>query len=126
FSIANEPGVKERGTADAWAADLQRLAAAVNDPQAMRVLMAPNLSLQQKQRALETAGGSLSREVITTLSLLLARKRIDQLPALAEAFADLVREEKGISLAEVTSAVPLSDADRQSVGRWLATYLGHA
>ncbi len=120
FSIA-----RERGTTDVWASELQKLAAAVSDPQAMSVLKSPNLTPQQKQRALETAGAPVSREVSALLALLLQHKRIDRLPGLAEAFADLARKEKGIELANVTTAIALSDADRQSIGRWLAGYVGH-
>jgi F-type H+-transporting ATPase subunit delta len=64
--------------------------------------------------------------VSSLLTLLLERKRIDQLPVLAEAFADLVRQQKGIRLAEVTTAVPLNEADRAAVAQWLTRYLGYA
>jgi F-type H+-transporting ATPase subunit delta len=121
FSIA-----KERGQTDAWASQIQKLGALVDEPGAMRVLTAPGLSIRQKQEAIESVAGPLAREVSSLLTLLLERKRIDQLPALAEAFADLVRQAKGNELAEVTTAVPLNDADRQSVAAWLTRYLGHA
>jgi F-type H+-transporting ATPase subunit delta len=121
FSIA-----KERGQTDAWATQIQKLGAAVGEAGAMRVLTAPGLSISQKQQAIESVAGPLAREVSSLLTLLLERKRINQLPALAEAFADLVRRDKGIELAEVTTAVPLNDADRQGVAAWLTRYLGHA
>ena len=121
FSIA-----KERGQTDAWAGQIQKLGSLVDEPGAMRVLTAPGLSIRQKQQAIESVAGPLAREVGALLTLLLERKRIDQLPALAEAFAGLVRQEKGIELAEVTTAVPLNDADRAGVAGWLTRYLGHA
>ena len=121
FSIA-----KERSQTDLWAAQIQKLGALVEEPGAMRVLTAPGLSIRQKQQAIESVAGPLAREVSSLLTLLLERKRIDQLPALAEAFSDLVRRDKGIELAEVTTAVPLSDAERQGVAQWLTRYLGRA
>jgi len=120
FSIA-----KDRGTTDAWASQIQKLGAVVEEPGAMRVLTAPGLTIREKQQALESVAGPLAREVSSLLTLLLERKRIDQLPALVEAFADLLRQQKGILLAEVTTAVPLNDADRQAVVQWLTRYLGH-
>jgi len=119
FSIA-----KERGVIDSWATQIERLGAAVSDPGAMRVLTAPGLSIQQKREALAEVAGPLDPEVARLITILLERKRIKQLTAVAEAFADRVRREKGIVLAEVTTAIPLSEADRQGVSRWLAGDLG--
>jgi F-type H+-transporting ATPase subunit delta len=121
FSIA-----KERGATDAWASQIQKLGAVVSEPGATRVLTTPGLSIQQKKQALETVAGPLAPEVSRLIELLLERKRVDQFPALAEAFADLVREEKGVALAEVTTAVPLQEPDRQGIARWLTAYLGRS
>jgi len=121
FSIA-----RERNTADAWGAELQRLGAVLGDPDTLHLLGAPGLSVKQKQQALATIAGPFSREVGSMLTILIERKRIDQIPALAEAFADLTREAKGIELADVTTAVALSDADQRGVSQWLTRYLGHA
>ncbi|HZT05913.1 MAG TPA: ATP synthase F1 subunit delta [Chloroflexota bacterium] len=119
FSIA-----RERGTIDAWADELRRLAAVVADPAVARVLGSPGVAIRQKQEALESVAGPLSREVGSLLTILLERKRVDKLPELAEAFADLARAQKGIALADVTSAVPLAAPDQQYVEGWLARYLG--
>jgi F-type H+-transporting ATPase subunit delta len=115
----------DRGTIDTWAAELTRLAHAVDAPGAERALMTPSVSLRDKQAALQTAAGPLSREVLFVVNLLLERKRIELLTALAEAFADRVRKHRGIELAEVTTAVPLADADRQLIAQRLEQTLGH-
>ena len=39
-------------------------------------------------------------------------------------FAELARQAKGVALAEVVSAVPLTDADRQLVASWLEHHIG--
>jgi F-type H+-transporting ATPase subunit delta len=121
FSIA-----KERGATKTWASQIQKLGSVASDPGAIRVLSAPGLSILQKRQALESVAGPLAPEVSRLMELLLERKRINQLPALAESFADLVREEKGVSLAEVTTAVPLQEADRQGIVRWLTSFLGRS
>jgi F-type H+-transporting ATPase subunit delta len=121
FSLA-----KDRGVTDLWAAQIQKLGSVAGEAGAIRVLTSPGLSIQQKKQAIETVAGPLAPEVSRLVELLLERKRIDQLPSLAEAFAQLVREDKGIELAEVTTAITLTDADRQNIVRWLTSYLGRS
>src|SRR2546428_10601975 len=97
----------ERGTIDAWAAELERIGRVVGEPGAVRVLMTPAIPLEAKRSTLQSLAGPLSREVLFIVNLLLERNRIELLPQLAEAFADRAREHRGIALAEVTTAVPL-------------------
>ncbi len=118
FSIA-----RERDTIDAWAAELASLRALASTRQGLRVLESPDLSPAQKRRAVEAAVGPLSRETAALLDLLLRRKRARLLPALAEAYEERVRAHRGIALAVVTTAVPLDQADRELIARWLRARL---
>ena len=114
----------DRGSIDALAAELDRIAGAAQDPQVMRVLAGPGLTLQKKRELVEALAGPLSGETLTLVTILLERHRGELLPSLAEAFAERVRQRRGIALAEVTTAVVLPDEDRRAVETWLATYLG--
>jgi F-type H+-transporting ATPase subunit delta len=113
----------ERGTVAAWGEQLERLATHLRDPGAVRVLTTPAISLDAKRATLESLAGPLSREVGFVVNLLLERKRIELLPEVADAFADLVRQQQGIELAEVTSAVPLGDAELRLVEQRLTQFL---
>ena len=119
FSIA-----VERDTLDQWADELNRVRALAQEPQVMRALTTPSIGLQAKRQVLESLAGPLSRETLALINILLARKRVQLFPALAEAFADRVREHRGIALAEVTTAVPLADSERAYVAERLAGYIG--
>jgi F-type H+-transporting ATPase subunit delta len=57
------------------------------------------------------------------VNLLLERKRVELLPQVAQAFADRVRRHRGIEMAEVTTAVPLGDAERELIAQRLTQYL---
>ncbi len=114
----------ERGALDDWAAQLQRIAAVLEDPVAQRVLAGPTGAIDAKRRAIEALAKPLSREVLALVTIMLERKRIALFPALAEAFADRVREQQGVELADVTTAIEIGDAEQALVAERIARQLG--
>lgn len=116
----------EREAVDQWARELGRVADVMADPTAARLLSSPARGVHTKRRAIDVAAGPLSREVGRLIDLLLERKRANLFPALAESFADRVREHRGILRAEVTSAVPLSEAERELLAARLGKHFGQA
>lgn len=114
----------ERDALDDWAAELRRISATVQNPEAARVLASPRGGLQAKRRVLEALVGPITREIFALVNILLERRRITLLPALADAFADRLRAHRGIELAHLTSAVELSESERDLLAERLATYLG--
>jgi F-type H+-transporting ATPase subunit delta len=114
----------ERGVLDDWAAQLQRLAAIVEDPVAQRVFAAPRGSLDAKRRAVEALAGPLSREVLAMVAIMLERKRIELLPALAAAFAAQLREHRGTELADVTTAIAIGEDEQSLVAGRISRRIG--
>ena len=114
----------EKGSLDSSSAELDRVSGAAHDAQAMRVLAGPGLTLQRKGELMDALAGPLSPETKALVTLLLERHRAQVLPALADAFAQKVRERRGIELAEVTTAISLQEEDSRAVASWLAAYLG--
>lgn len=114
----------ERDALDDWAAELQRIGTTVQHPEAARFLASPRGGLQAKRRVLEALVGPMTREIFALMSILLERRRIALLPALADAFADRLRAHRGIELARVTTAVDLSESERDLLAERLAAYLG--
>lgn len=119
FAIAGE-----RRTVDAWADELNRIASVAREPLATRLLGSPALGAKRKRQVIESLAGPLSKETLALVEILLERKRGELVPALAEAFAERMRQQRGIELAEVTTATELNEEDRQLVARWLGGYLG--
>jgi F-type H+-transporting ATPase subunit delta len=114
----------ERGTIDTWAAELERVARVVSTPGVVRLLDMPGVELEAKRTALQSQTGVLSREVLFVVNLLLERRRIELLPALAEAFAHRVRQHRGIAEAEITTAVPLGEEELRVVVQRIEQRLG--
>lgn len=114
----------EKGTLDDWGAQLQRIAAVVEDPVAERTLAGPRGSPDAKRRSIQALAGPLSREVMALVGIMLDRKRIELFPALSEAFAARLREHRGTELADVTTAVEIGAAERGLVAERISRHIG--
>jgi F-type H+-transporting ATPase subunit delta len=111
FSLA-----KERGTLDAWQADLARLDQVMADPVVASYLTSPSVAAAEKQRALGTLLADAQVETKNLVQLLIQRQRLDIIPDVVQIFGDMLLNERGIAIAEVTTAEPLGP-DQQDVVR---------
>ena len=102
----------ESGQLEALVDELQRAAAAYEGSPELRAALAdPLIPLQAKQQILgeistRLALGPASRN---TLNLLLDRRRIRALPAIAQRLREMADEKRGILRAEVLTAMPLPE-----------------
>ena len=122
FDLADEAGQIEAVENDLRA--LKRMFAESADLR--RLLKNPAFSSEDRGRALkalaERAGfADLTRRV---LGLLAANRRANAAPALADAYIRLATERRGVVAAEVTTALPLTDAQAEGVRAALRQALG--
>jgi F-type H+-transporting ATPase subunit delta len=87
----------------------------------------PSLPLEVKERAFDEIARSLGLgEPVQRLAQLLVRNfRFGQLPAIVEAFEDLLDRRRGVTRAKVSSAQPLEAAQREQLERTLRERLGN-
>ncbi len=87
-----------------------------------RVLLDPALGAEPRRRVLAAVAerADASPLLRRLLDLVAARDRVSLLPDLCEAYAELANQAHGVVSAEVVSAVPLPESQRQG----LATALG--
>jgi F-type H+-transporting ATPase subunit delta len=71
-------------------------------------------------------GGDVSPEALALVTLMVERGLAEHLGALASAFSEIAEKERGIVVAEVTSAVPLTDDLRSKLIERLSTAVGTA
>jgi F-type H+-transporting ATPase subunit delta len=92
-------------------------AATVGHPQLHRALLDPALGSERRRRLLaavaERAGASVLLRRL--LDLLASRDRVALLPGVVEEYGELANAAHGVVSAEVVSAVPLKDAQRQAL-----------
>jgi F-type H+-transporting ATPase subunit delta len=72
----------------------------------------------------EIFGASVSPEALAITTAVVERGQLALLGDVAEAYRDIAQKERGIVVAEVTTAIPLDDALRASVSDKLAAALG--
>jgi F-type H+-transporting ATPase subunit delta len=94
-------------------------------PELTRVLSSPTVPVAVKRdivNAVITAAGGTPIEVTRMIGMLAERDRLGELAGLAAAFSERLMDAQKVLRADVTTAVPLSDATRQA----LAAALGRA
>jgi F-type H+-transporting ATPase subunit delta len=113
------------GTLDAWERDLARLGEMLENEQLRRFLEHPAIPFARKEAALQQiAGKDVSREALALVLLMVRRGRPGAVGRMIEHFGELLRRERGISLAEVRTALPLDDEQRRALQERLATITG--
>jgi len=103
------------GTLDQWERDLERLSAALADDQLRTLAEHPAVPYAEKERVIRRVAGDVSPEALNLVLLMIRRGRPRAIPRMVEHFANLVRRERGVSLAEVRTALALDATQREAV-----------
>lgn len=111
---------QESGSSDRWLADLDLLSGLSRDPEIGVFLADPKVSVERK-KSLLLGGlqGKVSDQAANLVGLLVHGGRVGLLGPIAVEHEKLVNAEKGIALAEVTTAVPMDERLQSSVTRAL-------
>ena len=108
-------------TLDAWERDLAAVAAALRNAELRRLVDHPAIAYADKERVMRRVVGEGVSELALNLVLLMIRRgRPGAIERMVAHFAELLRRERGIALAEVRSALPLEDEQRDAVSDRLA------
>jgi len=107
---------KEQNTLDAWQNDLAILDIIVRNDHVVSYLTNPTITSDTKVDAVESAlNTSVQPQTRNLVKLLIERDRAALIPQIREIFDDAVRTERGVAVATVTTADPLSDTERDLV-----------
>jgi F-type H+-transporting ATPase subunit delta len=94
------------------------------DPAAVRMLGDPSVPLERRLRAADVATAGQPAPVRGLLALLVRRHRVALLPAIADAYGELVDERAGVAKARITTAIELDKAQRRGLVRRLEQATG--
>lgn len=119
FSIA-----LEKNELDKWQSDLEAVTSLVGDEALAALLQSPKVPLEAKTRLLAEGLGDVDPLVLNLVLLLLSRGGLNMLAAVADEYRRLLDSHRGIEQAEVTTAVSLSDEDRQKLAQQLGAITG--
>jgi len=110
-------------------ADLKRLKAMIAESRDLKLLIAsPAFDAEAKQRGLTAVAEAAGLAATTRkfVGLVAANRRASALLAMIAAFERLAAEARGAISAEVTTALPLTDAQRSALADALRAALGKA
>jgi F-type H+-transporting ATPase subunit delta len=110
FEIALEKKELER-----WQSDIQKIVGIVSDDTFLAALENPKIKIADKSRFLSERIGDINPLALNLVKMLIARGGIGMIGEIAGEFERLVEVYKGIQTAEVTTAVPLDDKDKQKL-----------
>jgi F-type H+-transporting ATPase subunit delta len=119
FSLA-----KERGTLDRWQADLSVLNKVMADPVAEVYLGNPNVPVEDKVALFEKVLADAQPEARNLARLLIQRHRLNIIPDLCRLYLDADLAERGIAIADVTTAEPLGPDVQQMIRAKLHELIG--
>lgn len=119
FQIALEGKQLER-----WQSDLETIAGTLKSPEITAMLESPKLRLEEKRRVLEAILPGITPAAMNLAYFLVAKNRLRILPDLLAEFRRLLNAYHGREVAEVVTAVPISDEDRDRIKKRLAALVG--
>jgi len=109
---------------DRWSEELRAIARVQADPDVTTLLSAPSVSFETKELFIFQALPDLSVEAKNLVKILLRRGRFSLAPQIADHFDRLLNDYRGIAVAEVTSAIPLTPEELSAVERRLSAMTG--
>ena len=90
------------------------------NPEIDKLMKHPKISKPEKEAVVETVfEGRVSKEMTGFLKLIVNKERYNEVKNIIRYFAERLREERGIGVAYVTTAVDLSDDRKEAVKRKL-------
>lgn len=119
FEIALESGELER-----WQSDLQKIVRVVSDEDFSAVLESPKIHFSEKSRLLSGQMKEANPMLLNLLLLLISKGRLEVIGEIADEYQRLLNDHRGIEIAEVTTAVPLTKENEEKLARHLGRIVG--
>ena len=110
FEIALEKKELER-----WQSDLQKIMVVVGDSSFMAMLGSPKFRFDDKARLLAEHLENVNPLALNLIYLLVNRGKLEIIGDITDEFQHLLDSHHGIEQAEIITAVPLSDEDKEKL-----------
>ena len=114
----------EKNEVDVWPSDLNKIVSLGEDEALIAWLESPKFPFDDKARLLAERLGDINPLALNLACLLAARGRLGMAADIADEYQRLLDSYQGIERAEVTTAVPLDEADKQRLSERLSKLIG--
>lgn len=115
---------QEQNELDKWRSDLETIAEAMKDSTLYQFLESPKIHFDEKARLLRELLEGISPLAMNLVLLLVIKNRLGIVEDLVSEYGQLVDELRGIAHANVATAIPLDEKDKDNVTRRLSDALG--
>ncbi|MBI2846986.1 MAG: ATP synthase F1 subunit delta [Chloroflexi bacterium] len=119
FDIAKESGELER-----WKEDLDTLAHSLSEPEVSAFLGNPKVRMREKFKILAGLLEGVHPLALNLAFLLVARGRLAIVKDIALEYEKMFDAQRGIEHAEVITAIPLSDVEKERIAQRISTVTG--
>jgi F-type H+-transporting ATPase subunit delta len=115
---------KEQQEFDTWLEHLQQIAALAQNSEFSAVMGNPKIPLEEKFKILDLQLKNISPMALNLAYMLVSKDRFDLITDISIAYQQILDEYRGIEKAEVTTAVPLDEKERQKLAERLSHITG--
>lgn len=110
-----------------WQTDLRKVATLLKDSALATLIANPKITGEEKSKTLAQRLGEINPLVIKLVLLLAAKGKVAAIDDIAEEYQALVDNYRGIEgteIAEITTAIPLDDADKLKIAQRITEIVG--
>ena len=115
---------KAHNNLDEWAKELKKIAEVANDQDIIDIIDNPRVSFDQKAALIKQVLGETNELVLNLCYLLIAKGKFKNVGQISEEYEALLDEYKGIKHALVTTAMPVSEAEKGKITAQLEKMTG--
>lgn len=115
---------RENEQFDRWAADLQELAAVLQEEELAALLENPKIRFENKSRLLRARLASVAPLALNLALLLATKDRFSIAGDVRDEYEQLLNDHRNVAVAEATTAVELSSAEQEKLAEQLGQLMG--
>ena len=114
---------KERNELGEWQSDLRKIAELMKDTGFSIIVENPKLPFELKAKFTEEKLGKTNHLALNLAYLLIAKNKLKNAGQIAEEYEHLLNDYHGIKRANVITAIPLDDSDKETLRHQLETII---
>jgi F-type H+-transporting ATPase subunit delta len=108
-----------------WQIDLDKIAVIMQNPDLALLLDNPKLKFEQKTDLIDRFLGKINPQALNFAHLLILKNKYQNAKQIGEQYRTFVDEFNGIKRAEIVSAIPLDDSDKNKIVDRLEQIIGN-
>ena len=109
---------------DKWQTDMERLSGAARDASFLAVMESPKIHSDNKARFLRESLRGISPLAVSLVMLLVEKSSVSLIGEIAREYKVMLNNQRGVEEAEVVTAVPLNDDDKERLKGRLGAITG--